>query len=65
MLVLTRRANESIMIGDDIIVTVLAIKGNQVKIGIKAPKGIQVNREEIFKKIQQQKNGGVTIDDRQ
>lgn len=55
MLVLTRRNNESIIISDNIVLTVLAVNGNQVKIGINAPKDIPVHREEIFKKIQSEK----------
>lgn len=51
MLILTRRANESIMIGDDITVTVLSIRGNQINLGITAPKKIPVHREEIYKRI--------------
>lgn len=54
MLILTRRMGESLMIGDDVAVTVLDIKGNQVRIGINAPKEIAVHREEIFNRI---KNG--------
>ena len=48
MLVLTRRANQSIMIGQDIVVTVLEVRGDQVRIGIKAPRDIDVHREEVF-----------------
>ncbi len=51
MLILTRRANESLMIGDDIKITVLGIKGNQVRIGIDAPKDVPVHREEIYQRI--------------
>ena len=47
MLILTRRAGESILIGDDVAVTVLSVKGNQVRIGIKAPKEVAVHREEV------------------
>jgi carbon storage regulator len=52
MLILTRRVGESVMIGDEVVVTVLGIKGNQVRIGIKAPKNVAVHRQEIFERIQ-------------
>ncbi len=55
MLLLTRNKGESIMIGDDIKVTVLFIQGNQVRIGIDAPRNVAVNREEIHQRIQQEK----------
>jgi len=51
MLILTRKSGESLMIGEDISVTVLGVKGNQVRIGIDAPKDISVHREEVFDKI--------------
>ena len=54
MLILTRRLGESLVIGDEVTVTVLGVKGNQVRIGIKAPKDVQVHREEIHNRILQE-----------
>ena len=57
MLILTRRVGESLMIGDDVNVTVLGIRGNQVRLGVDAPKDVAVHREEIYERIQQEKAG--------
>jgi carbon storage regulator len=51
MLILTRRVGETVVIGDDVDVTVLGVKGNQVRIGVKAPRSVSVHREEIYKRI--------------
>ncbi|QLB13836.1 carbon storage regulator CsrA [Bisgaardia hudsonensis] len=53
MLILTRKAGESLLIGDDISITILNIRGNQVKIGVNAPKEVSVHREEIYQKIKE------------
>ena len=54
MLILTRRTQEAIMIGENVEVKILSVKGNQVRIGITAPKDLPVHREEVFHRIQQQ-----------
>jgi len=63
MLILTRRVGESLMIGDEVNVTVLGIKGNQVRIGVNAPKDVAVHREEIYQRIQQEQPGTAVGED--
>ena len=55
MLILTRRVGETLVIGDDVSITVLGVKGNQVRVGISAPKDVSVHREEIYDRIQNEK----------
>jgi carbon storage regulator len=62
MLILTRRVGETVMIGDDVTVTVLGVKGNQVRIGVNAPRDVAVHREEIFERIKrEEQEGGVPV----
>ena len=60
MLILTRRVGETLMIGDDVTVTVLAVKGNQIRLGVNAPREVAVHREEIFARIKREAARDVT-----
>ncbi|MDE8604038.1 carbon storage regulator CsrA [Marinomonas sp. RSW2] len=63
MLILTRRVGETLMVGDEVSVTVLGVKGNQVRIGINAPKDVSVHREEIYLRIQQEQGQQPDVQD--
>ncbi|MEB4590178.1 carbon storage regulator CsrA [Candidatus Thiothrix sp. Deng01] len=63
MLILTRRVGETLMIGDNISVTVLGVKGNQVRLGINAPKDVAVHREEIFERIRHEQLDPVAVEE--
>ena len=63
MLILTRRVGETLMIGDEVTVTVLGVKGNQVRIGINDPKNVAVHREEIYQRIKGEHESGGTPGD--
>ena len=58
MLILTRRVGEAVMIGSDVTVTVLGVKGNQVRVGVNAPRDVAVHREEIFERIKREEQDG-------
>lgn len=64
MLVLTRRAGESIVIGNDIVVTVLEARGDQIRIGIEAPRDVQVHREEVYRQVERENAAAVASADR-
>jgi len=59
MLILTRRVGETLMIGDEVTVTVLGVKGNQVRIGVNAPRDVAVHREEIYERIKREQAAGI------
>ena len=63
MLILTRRVGETLMVGDEVTVTVLGVKGNQVRIGVNAPKDVAVHREEIYDRIKKEAESGGTDSD--
>ena len=63
MLILTRRVGEALMIGDNVTATVLGIKGNQVRIGVLAPKEVGVHRQEIYERIRHEKDGAAASGD--
>ena len=65
MLILTRRVGETLMVGDEVTVTVLGVKGNQVRIGVNAPKEVSVHREEIYQRIQREKGGHPSTPERE
>jgi carbon storage regulator len=62
MLILTRRVGETVMIGNDVTVTVLGVKGNQVRVGVNAPRDVAVHREEIFERIKREEQDGSGAD---
>jgi carbon storage regulator len=64
MLILTRRVGETLMVGDDVVITVLGVKGNQVRIGINAPKEISIHREEVYNRINQAQDVAQNSDDK-
>jgi len=65
MLILSRRVRESVMIGDDVTVTILGLKGGQVRLGVDAPKSVRVHREEIYERIKREQIGEVAANEPQ
>mgnify|MGYP001464762900 CR=1 FL=1 len=63
MLILTRRVGETVMIGDEVTVTVLAVKGNQVRLGVNAPRSVAVHRQEIYDQIQKEEAANEPVDE--
>ena len=61
MLILTRRVGETVMIGNEVTVTVLGVKGNQVRVGVTAPRSVAVHREEIYERIKQEGEGSPLV----
>lgn len=61
MLILTRRVGETLMVGDEVTVTVLGVKGNQVRIGVNAPRDVAVHREEIYERIKREQAAGAPV----
>ena len=61
MLILTRRVGEAVMIGNEVTVTILGVKGNQVRVGVNAPQDVAVHREEIFERIKREDQAGILI----
>jgi carbon storage regulator len=62
MLILTRRVGETLVVGDNVTVTVLGVKGNQVRIGVNAPRDVSVHREEIYQRIRKEKDNSMATD---
>lgn len=60
MLILTRRVGETVMIGEDVTITVLGVKGNQVRVGLNAPKSVAIHREEIYERIKREQQGATS-----
>ncbi|MEC9407095.1 MAG: carbon storage regulator CsrA [Abyssibacter sp.] len=63
MLILTRRVGETVMIGDEVTVTVLGVKGNQVRLGVNAPRSVAVHRQEIYDRIQKEEAANESVDE--